>query len=536
MITALILIPLLAGIVAALDNTHGAQLAKRIAAAASLVATLISGAMYFASFHQAGFQYVEKIDWIKSLGIQYAVGADGLSLPFIVLTALLTFCSVLAQWDEERSSFFALLLALQAIVTGVFGALDLVLFIFLFEVSLIPMFFLIGKFGYDNRRYAAIKFILYSLTGGVLALVSILALAYYTSKSAGIPLTFDYEILRQHLPVIQALPGIAFIFWGLMLGFLIKLPAFPVHTWLPWAHTEAPTAGSIMLAGVLLKMGGYGMIRFVVGLMPQQMHTYQMVLGVIATIGIVYGAYCAMAQKDLKKMVAYSSVNHMGYVLLGIVSMTAMGLHGAMFQMVAHGLITGLMFMTVGFLSHRTHTREIARMTGMYHAMPILGAIMWAAFLGGLGLPGMAGFIGEFTALQGAFQNPNTFCFGWLGLLGIIITAAFILLAIQRVLLGRSPFVHDAAHGHDDAHDTHTDTHAGTHTDTHTAQTLKTNDQISGQPASFHLHDLLPIEIAAAAPLLVLAIVLGLYPALLTPLIDSAIQPLLESARTLVMR
>lgn len=496
MITALLVLSLLGALIAAMSTDPKAELAKRSAVAVSLVATLASGAMYFGyNTVQGGFQFVEKAAWLPSLGISYHVGLDGISLPFVFLTALLTLVSVLASWQQQDKSFFSLLLVMMGALIGVFSTLDLILYFVAWEIVLIPMFFIIGVWGYENRRYAAIKFLLYSLTGSVFMLVAILALAFQVSGSAGISLSFDYETLRAHAGVLATVPQFAaWTFWGFLVAYLIKLPVFPLHTWLPHAHTQAPTAGSILLAGVLLKMGGYSIIRFNLGLFPAQMHQFQGVLAFLAVVGIIYGAYVAMAQKDLKRLVAYSSVSHMGFVLLGIASLTSMGIHGAVYQMVAHGIITGLMFMMVGFLANRTHTREISAMRGMYDAMPVLGGLMWMAFLGGLGLPGLAGFIGEFTSLLGAVQSSGTVWFGYAALIGIMITAGFILWTIQRVLLGRS------------------------------------------SSEGLRLPDLSAIEIAAAAPLAALAIILGLFPPALTPWIDSAVQPLLTAVKALASR
>ncbi len=487
MVSLLIALPFLAAAIIGLIADDRAAFAKRFAAGVSGLLTLFSLAIYFL-YRGPGFAFEERASWMPFLGAGYHVGLDGISLPFVVLTALLTFVSVLASWKKEEKSFFALLLVLQGAITGVFAALDLILFFFFFEITLVPMYFVIAVWGYENRRYAAIKFLLYSLVGSVLMLAAILGTAFFAQETLG-RLSFDFFDLQKAAGAIATLPAAGLLFWGFALAFLIKLPSVPVHTWLPHAHTQAPTAGSILLAGVLLKMGGYGLIRFNLGLFPTQLERFAPWLAILAVISIIYGGYVTLAQSDMKRMIANSSVNHMGYVLLGIASMTTIGLHGAVYQMVAHGIITGLMFLMIGLLSERTHTREMSKMRGIYASMPMLGGVMWLGMLGGLGLPGLAGFLGEFQSLWGGFLGEATRPWVWFAVFGIVILAGAMLWAIQRVLLGE-----------------------------------KERDY----------PDLGALELAAVAPLVVLAVLLGLVPSLLTPWIDAGLQPLLAFVRGLL--
>ena len=487
MVSLLIFAPMVAAAVIALNREEGAEFAKRFALGVAGLLTLLSLGLYLA-YPGEGFAFEERLAWMPALGAGYHVALDGLSLPFVVLTALLTVVSVLASWRKKDRAFFALLLLLQGALTGVFAALDLLLFFVFFEVVLVPMYFVIAVWGYEERRYAAVKFLIYSLVGSVFMLAAILATGFLAAASLG-EVSFDYLRLRQAAGYLASLPAAGWIFWGFALAFLIKLPSVPFHTWLPHAHTQAPTAGSIFLAGVLLKMGGYGLIRFNLGLYPGELSRFAGVLGVLGLVSILYGAYVTLAQRDLKRLIANSSVNHMGYVLLGVASLTAIGLHGAVYQMVAHGIITGLMFLMVGLLAERTHTREIGEMRGIYASMPVLGGIFWLALLGGLGLPGLAGFLGEFQSLWGGFLGEATRGLVWLAVFGILVLAGAMLWTIQRVLLGE-----------------------------------KERDY----------PDLDPIELAAAAPLVVLAVLLGLVPGLLTPWIDGGIGPILEFVRGLL--
>ncbi len=481
MISVLILLPLLAALAIVLLRDEGAYLAKRLSVAVAALTTLISLGLWLGyDLVQGGFQYLEAYRWLPAVGVTYLVGVDGLSLPFIFLTALLTTVALLADWHVGDKAFFALFLVLQSALTGVFAALDLVVFFIAFEVVLVPMFFIIGVWGYGERRYAALKFVLYSLFGSVFLLVAVLA--------AGWLVSFDYRVLALRAPELAGLAP--WLFWGFALAFLVKLPAFPLHTWLPHAHTQAPTAGSILLAGVLLKMGGYGLIRFNLALFPEALVQFQGVLAGLAVAGVLYGAYVALGQTDLKRLVAYSSVGHMGFVLLGITSATPMGVNGAVYMMLAHGVITGLLFMLVGMLSRRTHTRAIAAMRGMYTAMPVLGGLLWFAMLAGAGAPGLAGFVGEFQALLGAFQNPVTTFSAVVSVFGILITGGLMVWTVQRVLQG---------------------------------------EPTEAMKEAFTLRDVTGLELAAVIPLVLLAVLWGLWPPSLTPSIDSAVQPILSA-------
>ncbi len=477
----LIFLPILAAALVGLLDDPRAEAAKRGALMIALVTLLASLGAYLAyPLVSGGFVGEFKLEWLPLVGSSFHVGLDGLSLPFVTLTPLLTAVSVLASWRKTEKGFFALMLLLQGALVGVFAALDLIVFFLFFEAVLVPMYFMIALWGYEQRRYAAVKFLIYSLVGSVFMLAAMLATAYLAAPALG-RVSFDYLDLVSVAGYLALLPAAGWLFWGFALAFLIKLPAVPLHTWLPHAHTQAPTAGSIFLAGLLLKMGGYGLIRFNLALFPGELERFAGVLAVVALVSIVYGAYVTLAQRDLKRLIANSSVNHMGYVLLGIASMTAVGLHGAVYQMVAHGVITGLMFLMVGLLADRTHTREIAAMKGVYNAAPKLGAVLWLALLGGLGLPGLAGFLGEFQSLWGGFLAEVTRNYVWFAVFGIVILAGAMLWTIQRVLLGKA----EAA-----------------------------------------LDDLNAVELAAAAPLVFLAVLLGLVPAALTPWIDAGVQPL----------
>jgi NADH-quinone oxidoreductase subunit M len=387
-------------------------------------------------FHraQADFQYQIDKRWVTTPNIHYHMGVDGISMWLVVLTTFLTPLCVLISWKsvhERVKEFFILLLILETALIGVFTSLDLFLFYFFWEATLIPMALLIGIFGHERKVYAAVKFFMYTMIGSVFMLAAILWLYAHTGS-------FDFVIIRDQIVrgAVPQFPAAAqWLFLGFFLAFAVKVPLFPFHTWLPDAHVEAPTAGSVLLAGVLLKMGTYGLLRFNLGLFPDQARRNAPWIMTLALIGIIYGALVAMVQPNLKKLIAYSSVSHLGFVVLGIFSFTQAGLNGAMFVMLAHGISTGALFMLAGILHERRHTYEISEFGGLASPMPVYAASYLIIVLASAGLPLLNGFIGEFLVLSGAFQDQAVY--GILGATGIIWSAVYLLWMYQRVFYGK---------------------------------------------------------------------------------------------------
>ena len=381
-----------------------------------------------------GFQYEIDRSWISTPNIHYHMGMDGISLWLVLLTTFLTPLCVLISWKsvhDRVKEFFIILLILETALIGVFTSLDLFLFYFFWEATLIPMALLIGIFGHERKVYAAAKFFMYTMIASVFMLAAILWLYAKTG-------TFNFVTIRDQIASHQlaGFPGAAqWLFLGFFLAFAVKVPLFPFHTWLPDAHVEAPTAGSVLLAGVLLKMGTYGMLRFNLGLFPEQAHNNASWIMTLALIGIIYGALVAMVQPNLKKLIAYSSVSHLGFVVLGIFSFTQAGLNGAMFVMLAHGISTGGLFMLAGILHERRHTYEISEVGGVASPMPVYATSFLFIVLASLGLPLLNGFIGEFLVLSGAFEARAIY--GILGATGVIWSAGYLLWMYQRVFFGK---------------------------------------------------------------------------------------------------
>jgi len=386
----------------------------------------------------AEMQAVEYATWIPQFGIGYSMGVDGISMPLVMLTTLLSFLAAVASFSikERIKEYYILYLLLVTGMLGVFVSLDLVLFYVFWEVVLVPMYFLIGIWGGAKREYAAIKFFLYTLLGSVVMLLGILALFFKGGAETFNMLELGAKNFGLQFQII--------VYLALFLGFAIKVPVFPFHTWLPDAHVEAPTAISVLLAGVLLKMGGYGILRVSYSIVPNGALWFTLPLAILGLINIIYGALVAMAQKDMKKLVAYSSVSHMGYVLLGIAALTYMGFNGAVLQMFNHGIITGALFLLVGVIYDRAHVRQIDGFGGLARTMPIFAGVMSFSCFASLGLPGLSGFVGEFFSLVGAFK-PNAvlsmdFAFKAIVIAsasGIVITAGYFLWMLQRIFMGK---------------------------------------------------------------------------------------------------
>ena len=430
----IVFLPLAGAVLVAVWSRREPAALRGIALVFSTAAFVLSLVLYVAFRSEVGtMQFTETLSWIPAFGIDYRLGVDGISLLMVVLTTLLTPLAVLSSWREIQNrvkEFYVAILLLETAMLGVFVALDFFLFYVFWEAMLIPMALMIGIWGGERRIYAAVKFFVYTMAGSVLMLVALLVLAYLHYKTTGI-LTFNFLALNR-----LDLPGNIqwWLFGAFFLAFAIKVPMVPFHTWLPDAHVEAPTAGSVILAGVLLKMGTYGFIRFAIPLFPLAARDFTPLIVVLSVLGILYGALMAYVQVDIKKLVAYSSVSHLGFVMLGLFALNAQGIEGGILQMVNHGLSTGALFLLVGVLYERRHTHLISDFGGLAKAVPAFSAVFLIMTLSSIGLPGLNGFIGEFTILVGSFR-VHRWATAW-ATLGIILAAVYMLWMVQRVVFG----------------------------------------------------------------------------------------------------
>lgn len=448
-LTIVTFLPLAGAVVLLLFNKENKNLIRWWANLVGLTGFLVSVPLFFwFDYDNAGdMQFVERAEWISMIGVEYAVGIDGISLLLVLLTTLLGTIAILSSWEsiQDRSKeYYVFLLMLQTGMLGVFVALDFFMFYVFWEVMLVPMYFLIGVWGGPRKLYAAIKFFLYTLVGSVLLLLGILALYFqYPAIAARIPeiaaqfgseRTFDilaFQAIGQYLSFdVQY-----WVFLAFFVGFAIKVPMFPFHTWLPDAHVQAPTAGSVILAGVLLKMGTYGFVRFSLPILPEASVHFVPFMITLSIIAIIYGALVAMMQTDWKSLVAYSSVSHMGFVMLGMFALNPLGLNGSILQQINHGISTGALFLLVGIVYERRHTREIAQFGGLSTVMPVYATIFLIMTLSSIGLPLMNGFIGEFVILQGALQENLWWAIA--GATGIVLGAAYMLWLYQRTMFGK---------------------------------------------------------------------------------------------------
>jgi NADH-quinone oxidoreductase subunit M len=436
-----------------------------------------------------GFRFMYEHSWIPQIGANYKIGIDGISMLLILLTTLLGPIAILSSWTaikDRIKEYYAFLLLLQTGMLGVFMSMDFLVFYVFWEVMLVPMYFLIGVWGGPRKLYAAIKFFLYTLVGSVLMLVGILAIYFYQHDVAGI---YSFDILGfQKLGFPTDLQW--WVFLAFFVGFAIKVPMFPFHTWLPDAHVEAPTAGSVILAGVLLKMGTYGFVRFSLPMFPWATMHFLKPLLILSLIGIIYGALVAMMQKDMKSLVAYSSVSHLGFVMLGVFAATPVSLQGGILQMINHGISTGALFLIVGIVYERRHTRLIADYGGLSHIMPVYATVFLIMTLSSIGMPGLNGFIGEFFILQGTFAAPGLWPYAALAVIGIVLGAAYMLWLYQRVMFGKLE-----------------------------------------NPLNKALPDLNMREMVTFVPLIILAFWIGIYPTYFTKYLNEPVNAIVERVR-----
>jgi NADH-quinone oxidoreductase subunit M len=463
-------------------------------------------------------QFFADTEWIKVISSNYTIGLDGMSLPLYVLSMIVTFLVMIYSWNHIPSpgnpkAFLSLMLILQTGMAGTFVAQDLILFFVFFEVVLLPMYFMIGVWGGEQRQYASLKFFLYTMFGSALMLVAFIALFFKVRGALpdGVEPSFSIPMLTEYGGLLGRSAQI-WIFAGMFIGFAVKVPMFPFHTWLPDAHTQAPTQGSVILAAILLKLGTYGFVRIAIPILPEAAKEWAPWIGLLAVIGIIYGAFGCLAQTDMKRLIAFSSVAHMGFVMLGISTLTPMGFNAALFGMVAHGLITGMLFFVAGSVKERYHTLEIARLGGMLKQMPKLGWILGFSAMASLGLPGLAGFWGEFPAILAAYSPADglpveTFrTYMIIAAIGTVFAAAYLLWMFQRTAFGEpKPEFAGGGHGsrgdHGHGHDDH------------------------GQGGHGHddLHDVNTYEWIAWTPFLVAIVVFGVYPQLMFEIFDPAV-------------
>jgi NADH-quinone oxidoreductase subunit M len=495
-LTLAVFIPIL-GAVVVLAIPKAQEHTIKLAALGTALLTLAVTVAILIDFdydHSEVLQFDVNKEWIEVISSRYHIAVDGISLPLLALTAVIVVLCIIYSWDHfpephNPKAFLALLLVLHTGMMGTFVAQDLILFFIFFEVVLLPMYFMIGVWGGPNREYASIKFFLFTLFGSALMLLGFLALFFKSSEQ-----TFDIVLLSQLAG--EGIPGGTqnWIFAGLFLGFAIKVPMFPFHTWLPDAHTEAPTVGSVVLAAVLLKLGTYGFIRIALPVLPDAAMDWAPWIGLLAVIGIIYGALACLAQKDMKRLIAFSSVAHMGFTMLGISTLTDFGINAAIFGMVAHGLITGMLFFLAGSVGERFGTRELSRLGGLLLQAPKMGWILGFCAMASLGLPGLAGFWGEFPAILSASQpagglSEETFrTFMVVAAIGTVLAAGYLLFMLQKVAMGKVPDEWEHA----------------------------------------HIHDVHKPEWLAWMPLLIGIIVLGLVPGLVFDVTDDAVQAMAQ--------